>query len=66
MPSAIVVGAGVGGLAVAGALARRDWSVTLLERDDRLDADRAGLMLWPSGVAALRRLGLAGGLDRVE
>jgi 2-polyprenyl-6-methoxyphenol hydroxylase-like FAD-dependent oxidoreductase len=65
VPSAIVVGAGVGGLAVAGALARRDWSVTLLERDDRLDADRAGLMLWPSGVAALRRLGLAGGLDAI-
>jgi 2-polyprenyl-6-methoxyphenol hydroxylase-like FAD-dependent oxidoreductase len=65
VPSAIVVGAGVGGLAVAGALARRDWSVTLLERDDRLDADRAGLLLWPSGVAALRRLGLAGGLDAI-
>src|SRR5262245_36279111 len=65
MPTAVVVGAGIGGLAVAGALARRDWSVTLLERNARLDADRAGLMLWPTGVAALERLNLAGGLDAI-
>ncbi|HKE65109.1 MAG TPA: NAD(P)/FAD-dependent oxidoreductase [Micromonosporaceae bacterium] len=65
MPSAVVVGAGIGGLAVAGALARRDWAVTILESNARLDADRAGLMLWPSGVEALRRLGLAGGLDAI-
>jgi 2-polyprenyl-6-methoxyphenol hydroxylase-like FAD-dependent oxidoreductase len=65
MPTAVVVGAGIGGLAVAGALARRDWGVTLLERNARLDADHAGLMVWPSGVAALDRLGLAGGLDGI-
>jgi 2-polyprenyl-6-methoxyphenol hydroxylase-like FAD-dependent oxidoreductase len=63
--TAIVVGAGIGGLAVAGALARRDWNVTLVEQSDRLSADQAGLLLWPSGVAALRRLGLAGGLDAI-
>ena len=38
MGSAVVIGAGIGGLAVAGALARADWQVTLLERNDRLRA----------------------------
>lgn len=65
MPSAVVVGAGISGLAVAGALARRDWSVTLLERGDRMRGDRAGLLLWPNGMAALHRLGLGGGLDAI-
>ena len=36
MRSAVVVGAGVGGLAVAGALTRTGWQVTLLERGNRL------------------------------
>ena len=57
MPTAVVVGAGIGGLAVAGALARNDWNVTLIERTDRLSADQAGLLLWPSGVTAMQRLG---------
>jgi 2-polyprenyl-6-methoxyphenol hydroxylase-like FAD-dependent oxidoreductase len=65
MPSAIVVGAGIGGLAVAGALARADWHVTLLERGDRLRADNAALMLAPFGVAALHRLGVGAGLDAI-
>jgi 2-polyprenyl-6-methoxyphenol hydroxylase-like FAD-dependent oxidoreductase len=65
MPSAVVVGAGISGLAVAGALARRDWTVTLLERGDRLRGDRAALLLWPNGVAALQKLGLGGGLDAI-
>jgi 2-polyprenyl-6-methoxyphenol hydroxylase-like FAD-dependent oxidoreductase len=63
--SAIVVGAGVGGLATAGALARTGWQVTLLERAERLRADGAGLLLWPNGVRALRALDLAGGLDAI-
>jgi 2-polyprenyl-6-methoxyphenol hydroxylase-like FAD-dependent oxidoreductase len=65
VPTAVVVGAGVGGLAVAGALARRDWNVTLLEGRDRLGGDHAGVLLWPVGIAALGRLGLAGGLDAI-
>lgn len=65
MRSAVVVGAGVGGLAAAGALARTGWQVTLLEQVDRLRAGGAGLLLWPNGVAALRELGLAAGLDGV-
>jgi 2-polyprenyl-6-methoxyphenol hydroxylase-like FAD-dependent oxidoreductase len=62
MGQAVVVGAGVGGLAAAGALARNGWKVTLLERNDRLRADPAALLIWPNGVRALRSLGLADGL----
>jgi 2-polyprenyl-6-methoxyphenol hydroxylase-like FAD-dependent oxidoreductase len=65
MPTAVVVGAGIGGLAIAGALARADWQVTLLERSDRLRGDSAGLLIWPNGVMALQRLGLGAGLDAI-
>jgi 2-polyprenyl-6-methoxyphenol hydroxylase-like FAD-dependent oxidoreductase len=65
MRTAVVVGAGIGGLAAAGALARTGWRVTLLERQDRLRPGRAALVLWPNGVRALRALGLAGGLDGI-
>src|SRR4051812_24753298 len=65
MRTAVVVGAGIGGLAAAGALAHTGWKVTLLERDDRLRAGRAALVLWPNGVRALRALGLAGGLEGI-
>src|SRR4051812_35679919 len=65
MPAAIVVGAGVGGLAVAGALARTGWQVTLLERAERLRPGRAAVLLWPNGLRALRALGLDSGLDAV-
>lgn len=65
MRSAVVVGAGVGGLATAGALARSGWRVTLLERADRLRAEPAALLLWPNAVAALRSLGLGAGLDAI-
>jgi 2-polyprenyl-6-methoxyphenol hydroxylase-like FAD-dependent oxidoreductase len=65
MGTAVVVGAGIGGLAVAGALARADWDVTLLERGDRLRADHAALLIWPNGIAALQRLGLGAGLDAI-
>jgi 2-polyprenyl-6-methoxyphenol hydroxylase-like FAD-dependent oxidoreductase len=65
MRSAVVVGAGVGGLAVAGALARTGWQVTLLERGDRLRGDRAAWLIWPNGVRALHALGLGGGLPAI-
>jgi 2-polyprenyl-6-methoxyphenol hydroxylase-like FAD-dependent oxidoreductase len=65
MRSAVVVGAGVGGLAAAGALARSGWHVTLLERAGRLRAGRAALLIWPNGVRALQALGLGAGLDAI-
>lgn len=58
MRSAVVVGAGVGGLAAAGALARSGWRVTLIERGDRLRGAGAALLIWPNGLAALGALGL--------
>ncbi|WP_433343473.1 FAD-dependent oxidoreductase [Micromonospora sp. CA-111912] len=65
MRTAVVVGAGIGGLAVAGALARSGWQVTLLERADRVRPDPAAVVLWPNGVRALRALGLGAGLDAI-
>jgi 2-polyprenyl-6-methoxyphenol hydroxylase-like FAD-dependent oxidoreductase len=65
MRSAVVVGAGVGGLAAAGALARAAWQVTLLERGDRLRGGGAAQLIWPNGVAALSALGLGRGLDAI-
>lgn len=64
--SAIVVGAGAGGLAAAGGLARTGWQVTLLERADRLRAVPTALLLWPSGVRALQALGVGTGLDAIS
>jgi 2-polyprenyl-6-methoxyphenol hydroxylase-like FAD-dependent oxidoreductase len=63
--SAVVVGAGAGGLAVAGGLARTGWRVTLLERADRLRAEPTALLLWPGGVRALYALGLGAGLAAI-
>jgi 2-polyprenyl-6-methoxyphenol hydroxylase-like FAD-dependent oxidoreductase len=65
MRSAVVVGAGIGGMAVAGALARTGWRVTLLERADRLRGDSAALLIRPDGVSALRALGLGDGLRAI-
>jgi 2-polyprenyl-6-methoxyphenol hydroxylase-like FAD-dependent oxidoreductase len=57
--TAVVVGAGVGGLAAAGALVRSGWHVTLIERGDRLRGYGAAQFIWPNGVAALHSLGLS-------
>ncbi|GIJ52035.1 monooxygenase [Virgisporangium aliadipatigenens] len=63
--TAIVVGAGIAGLATAGGLARTGWKVTLLERADRLRPGRAAVQIWPNGVRALESLGLAEALESV-
>lgn len=55
---AIVVGAGIGGLAVAVALARRGWQVRVLERAPLLGEVGAGLTLSPNSMRALDWLGL--------
>ncbi|MFV2110851.1 FAD-dependent oxidoreductase [Micromonospora sp. LOL_025] len=65
MRSAVVVGAGIGGLAVTGALARSGWRVTLLERADRVRPEPTAVALWPNGVRALRALGLGAGLEAI-
>ncbi|MFC0003229.1 FAD-dependent oxidoreductase [Micromonospora siamensis] len=65
MRTAVVVGAGLGGLATAGALARSGWRVTLLERADRVRPEPTAVVLWPNGVRALRALGLGSGLEAI-
>ncbi|QFT60100.1 3-hydroxybenzoate 6-hydroxylase 1 [Sulfitobacter sp. THAF37] len=64
--NAIVIGAGIGGLAVAAALARRGVAVTVLERAGRLGEVGAGLQVSPNGLAVLRALGLEAELTRKE
>ena len=53
-----VVGCGVGGMASAIGLARRGHSVTLFEAFETPRPMGSGLLLQPSGLAALRHLGL--------
>lgn len=56
MRTAVVVGAGMAGLAAAGALARTGWRVTLLERAERIAAPPTAVVLWPNGRKALESL----------
>jgi 2-polyprenyl-6-methoxyphenol hydroxylase-like FAD-dependent oxidoreductase len=55
---AAVVGCGVGGMAAAIALARRGVEVTLFEQFETPKPLGSGLLLQPTGLAALDRLGL--------
>jgi 2-polyprenyl-6-methoxyphenol hydroxylase-like FAD-dependent oxidoreductase len=55
---AVVVGAGIAGLALAHGLARLGYGVRVLERDAVLRTEGAGLTLWPNALSALRSLGL--------
>ena len=58
-----VAGAGIAGLTAALALARKGFSVTVLERAERLEETGAGLQLSPNATRILRSLGV---LDRLE
>lgn len=60
---AVVVGAGIAGLASAIMLSKLGWRVALLERRERLRGDNVGMVLWASGVRALRALGIDAALD---
>lgn len=53
-----VIGAGIGGLAVARALALRGAEVTVLERADAIREVGAGIQVSPNGTAVLDALGL--------
>ena len=65
MRTAVVVGAGMAGLAAAGALARDGWRVTLLERGERVAAPPTALVLWPNGRRALEALDPDGGWSAI-
>ena len=53
-----VIGAGIGGLTAAAALARCGWSVRIHERDDEIRAFGSGIYLWTNGLAVLEELGV--------
>lgn len=55
---AIIVGAGIGGLATAIALARRGWQVQILERAAEIGEAGSGLTVWANGLRALDVLGV--------
>jgi 2-polyprenyl-6-methoxyphenol hydroxylase-like FAD-dependent oxidoreductase len=60
---ALVIGAGIAGLATAIALQRAGRDVLVLERAPQPREIGAGISLWPNAVKALRRLGVG---DAVE
>ncbi len=59
-----VIGAGIGGLAVAQALAQRGAQVRVLEQAPEIQEVGAGLQISPNGACVLRALGLADALAR--
>lgn len=60
MRHAVIVGAGIGGLAAAIALRRRGWEITVLERAEAVREVGAGISLWPNAIRALDLLGVGG------
>jgi 2-polyprenyl-6-methoxyphenol hydroxylase-like FAD-dependent oxidoreductase len=59
MGSALVVGAGIGGLAVARVLRDAGFDVRVLERSPDMQSLGAGISLWPNAVRVLREIGVA-------
>lgn len=57
-----VIGAGIGGLAVAQALAQRGAEVSVLEQAPEISEVGAGLQISPNGAVVLDALGLGAGL----
>jgi len=55
---AVIIGAGIGGLAAAVALRRIGVKSLILERADSIREIGAGLSLWSNAVNALRELGV--------
>ena len=55
---ALIIGAGIGGLAAAIALRQAGYAVRVFERAQELKEVGAGITLWPNAVKALRKLGL--------
>lgn len=65
MGTALVIGAGIGGLAAAVALQRAGLSVKVFERSPAVREAGAGLSLWPNALRALAELGLGDALNAI-
>ncbi|MEW9551372.1 FAD-dependent monooxygenase [Nonomuraea sp. NPDC050783] len=63
MPEAVVIGAGIGGLAGAIALRQRGWEVRVLERAPAIEPVGSGLAISANALKALDTLGLG---DRIR
>jgi 2-polyprenyl-6-methoxyphenol hydroxylase-like FAD-dependent oxidoreductase len=63
---AIVVGAGIGGLATAVALGRRGFRTTVYERAPEIRATGGALILWSNALKALDALGLREAVLRAD
>ncbi|MFC7533642.1 FAD-dependent oxidoreductase [Actinoplanes sp. GCM10030250] len=66
MSRAVVIGAGIGGLATGLALQRRGWDVTILERAPQLDPVGAGLAVAPNALRVLDALGVGSHLRELS
>jgi 2-polyprenyl-6-methoxyphenol hydroxylase-like FAD-dependent oxidoreductase len=62
MAKAIVIGAGIGGLAAGIALSKAGFDVHVFERAKALREVGAGISLWANAIQALGKLGLGNGL----
>jgi 2-polyprenyl-6-methoxyphenol hydroxylase-like FAD-dependent oxidoreductase len=60
--NAIVIGGGIGGLAVAAELSQTGWRVTVFEQAPQLAPVGAGITLAPNAVRALDWLGVGAAL----
>ncbi|XVQ84327.1 FAD-dependent monooxygenase [Microbispora siamensis] len=65
MAHAVVIGAGIGGLTAALALAREDWSVTVLEQATSIEPVGAGLAVAPNALRALDVIGVGDEVRRL-
>jgi 2-polyprenyl-6-methoxyphenol hydroxylase-like FAD-dependent oxidoreductase len=64
-PRAVIIGAGIGGLAAAAGLHAAGWDVTAFERAGSLEPVGAGLAMAPNGLRALDVIG-AGDMVRAD
>jgi 2-polyprenyl-6-methoxyphenol hydroxylase-like FAD-dependent oxidoreductase len=62
IPQVLVVGAGIAGLAAAGAIRELGWDVSLVEERTDFDGTGTGLFVPANGVRALAALGVLDGL----